>query len=978
MEPTPHDIDDLLTHEPFVRGLARKLVHDGARADDVVQQTWLTALGEDRSRVASMRGWLATIVRRIAATARRSESRRERREREVARSELDASAADARLCEDARRRLVDAVFALDEPWRTTLILRYLDGIPQRTIAERMNVPVETVHSRLRRGIDLLRTRLDARHDGDRRAWLLGLIPFAARPGTVPLGFITVAAAHGVIAMLMHVKLVLGIAAAAAIGLLWIALDDPTPIAPTTPPASRASRSLPDPSSSEGSAAQDTTGTVRVAAPGELARRPPTAASDSTTGAIEVGILLPSPAPDPPIVVQVIPAVANLTRPERMPTVAGSARFDALPPGAYTVTTDRFTSAACVVEAGRVTRVELDATRGFRVEGRVVEPDGTAVAGAVIAISRFGQWEQGFDVATSDARGAFAVDGIAIGVHIGASKRGFAPSALHFVFGGNGEGRTDVVLRLRVAGGALAGSVADAGGSPIAGARIVVDADGARYETTSAGAPQMDRFERFAWSAADGAFDVQDLCAGEHDITVRAPGFAPFTTTVATSAAETTRVDARLTPGAIVRGVVRDTQGDPVAGVVVSAAPSGGFSESSSSASGSDGSFLLDSLPSGMLTLFADDARKGRARVSHEAVVGVESVVDLRLAFGPSVAGRVEDDEGRPLAGVRVDALDPAYGTAIASATTTEDGAFRVATETSESVDLDLHWAQSMVQPALRVRAVRVGADDLILRLPMRTRPSARIIGRLVDVDGPVTGCEVLIHIIEGPQATAVISGADGAFTSPLLSPGRYVASIRSTSHAVQTTTPIALEVGATHDLGTIRLSEGGSLRVHLIPPLQAPDLRPTVWLERANDGDAVFVHVADDVASATRVEPGTYVLSVTDGGVLARAVTFDVHDGEETKLELALEVAPVVALLRIDVPSIDAATVHLRIDDASGRTIHAGHAFRERRDRPFAQRVGLRPGRHRITIEAANGTTATHEFDVPENVDETTIDLSFP
>ena len=65
-------------------------------------------------------------------------------------------------------------------------------------------------------------------------------------------------------------------------------------------------------------------------------------------------------------------------------------------------------------------------------------------------------------------------------------------------------------------------------------------------------------------------------------------------------------------------------------------------------------------------------------------------------------------------------------------------------------------------------------------------------------------------------------------------------------------------------------------------------------------------------------------------------MTFDVHDGEETKLELALEVAPVVALLRIDVPSIDAATVHLRIDDASGRTIHAGHAFRERRDRPFA------------------------------------------
>jgi DNA-directed RNA polymerase specialized sigma24 family protein len=36
--------DLLLQHEPFVRALVRALVPDEARAQDVVQETWLTAL----------------------------------------------------------------------------------------------------------------------------------------------------------------------------------------------------------------------------------------------------------------------------------------------------------------------------------------------------------------------------------------------------------------------------------------------------------------------------------------------------------------------------------------------------------------------------------------------------------------------------------------------------------------------------------------------------------------------------------------------------------------------------------------------------------------------------------------------------------------------------------------------------------------------------------------------------------------------
>ena len=42
--PDPVDIEVLLRHRPFVRALARRLVRDDARAEDVVQDTYVAAL----------------------------------------------------------------------------------------------------------------------------------------------------------------------------------------------------------------------------------------------------------------------------------------------------------------------------------------------------------------------------------------------------------------------------------------------------------------------------------------------------------------------------------------------------------------------------------------------------------------------------------------------------------------------------------------------------------------------------------------------------------------------------------------------------------------------------------------------------------------------------------------------------------------------------------------------------------------------
>lgn len=74
--------------------------------------------------------------------------------------------------------MIDAVTGLDEIYRTAILMRYLDEKMPQQIARELQLPVRTVKTRLARGLERLRLRLDAEHGGDGRKWALVLAPFA--------------------------------------------------------------------------------------------------------------------------------------------------------------------------------------------------------------------------------------------------------------------------------------------------------------------------------------------------------------------------------------------------------------------------------------------------------------------------------------------------------------------------------------------------------------------------------------------------------------------------------------------------------------------------------------------------------------------------------------------------------------------------------------------------------------------------------
>jgi RNA polymerase sigma factor (sigma-70 family) len=159
-----------------MRRLARTLVRDDAQADDVVQDAVVAAMRAPPRDPVALPAWLASAVRNGARQLWRGEGRRAARETAAARAEASPGAAEVVARAEEHGIVVQAVLALDEPYRSALLLRFYDDLPPREVAARLGVPVETARARIRRGVERLRERLDARHGGDGKAWRVALMP----------------------------------------------------------------------------------------------------------------------------------------------------------------------------------------------------------------------------------------------------------------------------------------------------------------------------------------------------------------------------------------------------------------------------------------------------------------------------------------------------------------------------------------------------------------------------------------------------------------------------------------------------------------------------------------------------------------------------------------------------------------------------------------------------------------------------------
>ncbi len=157
-------------HFRFVWRALRRLGVPDSDVSDVAQEVFLVVhrkLAEFEGR-SKMTTWLFAICMNIARDWRRAGARREVPDGDKAADAKRDSSSDLAAEVERRQRLVlleDILDQLGEEQRTVFALFELEGLSGLEIAELLDIPVGTVHSRLRLAREAFRkvtTRLQAR------------------------------------------------------------------------------------------------------------------------------------------------------------------------------------------------------------------------------------------------------------------------------------------------------------------------------------------------------------------------------------------------------------------------------------------------------------------------------------------------------------------------------------------------------------------------------------------------------------------------------------------------------------------------------------------------------------------------------------------------------------------------------------------------------------------------------------------------
>ena len=151
-------------HGGAVFGLARRLLNDHARAEEIVQEVFIR-LWNDPQRFDPERGTLRSFLLtnthgRAVDVIRADVSRRRREERDSERTadagyDIALEVWDMTLASHVR----EALATLHERERSAIELAYFGGLTYREVAEQLGDAEGTVKSRIRVGLAKLRTEL---------------------------------------------------------------------------------------------------------------------------------------------------------------------------------------------------------------------------------------------------------------------------------------------------------------------------------------------------------------------------------------------------------------------------------------------------------------------------------------------------------------------------------------------------------------------------------------------------------------------------------------------------------------------------------------------------------------------------------------------------------------------------------------------------------------------------------------------------
>jgi len=393
--------------------------------------------------------------------------------------------------------------------------------------------------------------------------------------------------------------------------------------------------------------------------------------------------------------------------ERAPD--GTLRFDRLPPGAARVEVVAADGAATTagpyaIRAGATTEALVILPPGIALAGRVLDDATDApVKDARVFVAHPGRSTAAAPTGADGRFGPVAGGGAGERVFLSASAEGYLPALETVIL--RAQGTQEVQVRL-VRGEPWTGLVRRADGRPAPHVTVGYTSDGVAGHAPAS-----------TLTAADGRFSLPpppNPAPGRRVVLRARDGGALAALALRPDMPRPASLVLTLVEGARVAGRVVDTEGQPLASVLVSLLPAwdqvprgrrvddgrarllavneAGF-EGLATASDGSGSWILTGVPAGPYRLRFRHKEQTWLREDILTVAGAQTAAGTQtIGGGLALEGRVRDDDGTPLAGVTIRVAPAGVAAASRRTVTESDGSFVVLGLTTGRHRVTATWA----------------------------------------------------------------------------------------------------------------------------------------------------------------------------------------------------------------------------------------------------------------------------------------------
>ncbi len=970
---------------PELLRVARHVSGDPAEAEDLVQATFLVALGhpERYDEGQPIEAWMVGILTKEALAWRRKAARRPDEDR-VLEPKLDREKEARPDVQTAQKEggqlLLNSLKRLPIPYREVLTRHLLQGQTPTEIAQDCQMPAATVRVQMHRGLARLRQILPAgyaagvaltlserglaamRSELISHASHLSASGLAAASGSGLAGSVSTIKILGSLFMIKRIGIAVALSAVLFFGYRVMNAANSGGASLTS---SGGLTDLQEPVAPPPILAElESTGRLSAAgpkAPGWQGDKTE-ADQDVALGSLWVNTLWADGTAAPNISFRYLSFATHKELKEATTDGEGRIKLIELIPGKYALYGDRSGHVTAHVP-GRIQgsgsaqppvgSVTLTLATGTDVTGRVVDSDGRAVEGAEIFMTGELTRASGFVLAKSEADGTFALRQLGADCFVGARAQGFAPSQpQHVQHWKDRQQATDAIqleLVLPERSPTLRGVVFDPDGQPLSGARVRVGAQEGFGTFGPKGAegppPPIETL-----TDENGAFACSTLMPGTISVAVRATGYPDRVQTVDCESGRDGSIEIRLENAAWVRGFIVGSDGQGLSKVSIHASPKayvpGELRNSFRGhqvATDSKGAFLLGPLQPTEMVLHAQ-SRNGKAKTNATLKLQPGETTNWTglLESMPTIAGQAVDVHGAGLAGWSVLATPAQVAFPTPRATRTdEQGRFEIVLNVDGPHRLELfapdsedsQWIANSA-PRTWLDSVPSGTKDVRLAINPNQEPSASLSGECIPLLGAqVPEIKATIYHPELGELTQVKWPANqGRFELAHLPAGSLTLKLEPAGLATLWIRDVEVQHAEAKDIGRISLQEGGDLSVQI--SMRVGSVLGNADVQLAAQGEAFFpVSVGERNAEVRDLAPGFYELRVHAQDAAPYAERIEIKAGEKAKVAVLLEAGGSIGFGGADGNGDPLAEdMHLTVTAANGQVLVAQTV--ERGDRP--------------------------------------------